>query len=166
MKLLSGILMMLLLWTAQASAEPVVLTVYGNIELNEQQHTQLDFTLSELQALTQADMTTAHPWSAEPRRYRGVDMISLLNNLFSQKNILSLQLEALNDFSVVVNWDQISSYSPILAWQENKQTMSLRNKGPLWLILPFDQVPQIQQADFLHFMIWQLRVIRVHSEPK
>ncbi|WP_298715940.1 hypothetical protein [uncultured Oceanisphaera sp.] len=44
--------------------------------------------------------------------------------------------------------------------------MSRRNKGPLWLMLPFDRVPKVQQADLLHFMAWQLSSISVHSEPE
>lgn len=166
MKLIGGILMVLLSWQVLAAKEPVVLTVYGDITLNNHHYNRQDFTLSELQALTQAEITTAHPWSTEPHHYRGVDMNSLLNFLFSHRRVLSLQLEALNNFSIDVSWEQISSHSPILAWQENKQVMSLRNKGPLWLVLPFDQVSKVQQADFLHFMVWQLRVIRVYSEPE
>lgn len=166
MQLIGGILMILLSWHVLASNDPVVLTVYGNININEHNYSHLDFTLSELQTLTQANITTAHPWSTEPRHYHGVDMNTLLDSLFNQQKILSLQLEALNDFSIAVNWEQISSYSPILAWQENKRVISRRNKGPLWLILPFDQVPKVQQADFLHFMVWQLRIIRVYSEPE
>lgn len=166
MKLIGGILMTLLSWHVLAVKESVVLTVYGDIKINGHSYNQLDFTLSELQALTQTDITTAHPWSAERRRYRGVDMNTLFDSLFSEQKVLSLQLEALNDFSIAVNWDQISSYTPILAWQENKRIMSRRNKGPLWLMLPFDQVSKVQQADFLHFMVWQLRGIHVYSEPE
>lgn len=166
MKQLAGILILLCSWQALASAEPVVLTVYGDIELNEQKYNRLDFTLSELQAFAQADITTSHPWSSEQRGYHGVDINNLFDVLFSQQKVLSFQLEALNDFGMTINWQKIAPYSPILAWQENQRTMSLRNKGPLWLMLPFDQVPKVKQADFLHFMVWQLRVMRVHSEPE
>lgn len=166
MRLVGGILMLVLSWQVQALGEPVILSIYGDIRINERHYDQMDFTLSELQALTQSDITTAHPWSTDPRHYHGVDINALLGLLFNHRRVLSLQLEALNDFSVAVDWSLVAPFSPILAWQENDQVMTRRNKGPLWLMLPFDQVPKVQQADFLHFMIWQLRVIRVYSEPE
>ncbi|MBO1518377.1 molybdopterin-binding protein [Oceanisphaera pacifica] len=166
MKLFSGILMMLLSWHTFAHAEPVVLSVYGKIRMDGQAYSQLDFTLNELQALKQADITTSHPWSNEPRHYHGVDLNDLLDRLFSQQKVLSIQLEAINDFSIEIDWSRIASYMPILAWQEDQRVMSLRNKGPLWLMLPFDKVPSVQQADFIHFMAWQLKSIRVYSEPQ
>lgn len=166
MKLVGGMLMLMLSWQVLASSEPVVLSVYGDIRVNDRHYDQMDFTLSELQALTQSDITTAHPWSIAPQHYHGVDMNALFGLLFNHRRVLSIQLEALNDFSVAVDWSQIEAFSPILAWQEDEQVMTRRNKGPLWLVLPFDQVPKVQQADFLHFMVWQLRAIRVSSEPE
>ncbi|GHA29519.1 molybdopterin-binding protein [Oceanisphaera arctica] len=166
MKLMGRILMLLLLsWQAQAT-EPVVLTLYGDIQLDDRQYDRLDFTLSELQALPQADITTAHPWVTQAHHYHGVDLNRLMARLFGHRRVVSLYLEALNGFSVAVDWPQISPFSPIIAWQEDERLMSRRNKGPLWLMLPYDRVPKVQQADFLHFMAWQLRVIRVLSEPE
>lgn len=163
MRLLSVVLWLLLSWPLQANSEPVILSVYGDIQLNGQQHNKLDFTLSELQALPQAESTTSHPWSAEKHHFKGIDMNALLALLFENSEVKKLSLEALNGFSVDVDWNKVSAFSPILAWQDNDKIMSRRNKGPLWLILPFDKVPKIKQADFLHYMVWQLRVIRVHT---
>lgn len=166
MKLVGGLLMILLSWQLQATTEPVILSVYGDIRINDRHYDQMDFTLSELQAFTQSNITTAHPWSTEPQSYLGVDMNALFGSLFSNRRVLSLQLEALNDFSVAVDWSQVAPFSPILAWQENGKIMTRRNKGPLWLMLPFDRASKVQQANFLHLMAWQLRAIRVYSEPE
>lgn len=164
MKPLAGILLMLVTGFAQACTEPVILSVYGDIQRDDKPYQRLDFTLSELQALTQADVTTAHPWNTQAQHYRGIDLTALLEQLFVNQQIRSLNLEGLNGFSMALEWTKINKYSPILAWQENGQLMSRRNKGPLWLMLPFDQVPELKQADFLHYMVWQLRTIRVYSE--
>lgn len=166
MKLLAGILLLLLAACAQAATEPVILSVHGDIQLHGSQHQKIDFTLKDVQALTQAEITTAHPWSAQARTYNGVDLNALLEQLFGHTQIKRLNLEALNGFSIALDWSEISHFSPILAWQDNGKVMSRRNQGPLWLILPFDQAPSVKQADFLHFMVWQLRVIRVNSEPE
>ncbi|MFP2768544.1 molybdopterin-binding protein [Oceanisphaera sp. KMM 10153] len=166
MKLMGGILLLLLLsWQARAT-EPVVLTLFGDIQLDERQYDRLDFTLSELQALPQADIITAHPWVTRPHHYRGVDLNRLMARLFGHRRVVTLYLETLNGFSVAVDWSKLSPFGSIIAWQDDELVMSRRNKGPLWLMLPFDRVPEVQQADFLHFMAWQLRGIRVLSEPE
>ncbi|MGR7922343.1 molybdopterin-binding protein [Zobellella denitrificans] len=164
MKLIGLVLMLLLSWQGKA-AEPVVLTIVGNIQLEGRSYERLDYTLAELQALPQADITTVHPWVEEARTYRGPELALLLERLFGHARVRTLYLEALNGFSVAVDWQKVAPFTPILAWQENDKVMSRRDKGPLWLMLPFDQVPELQQADFLHFMAWQLRQIRVHTEP-
>ncbi|ART79968.1 molybdopterin-binding protein [Oceanisphaera avium] len=166
MKLLAGILLLCGMGVAHALPEPIVLTMYGDIEHQGQYYPQWDFTLSELQALPQAQITTAHPWSTQPHTYSGVDLTALLASLFSDKTVSSLSLEALNGFSIALDWADIKIYQPILAWQDNNHIMTQRNQGPLWLMLPFDQVPRIKQADFIHFMVWQLRTIKVITEPK
>ncbi len=165
MRLIGGVLMLLLSWQALA-AEPVVLTLYGDMQLDGRQYERIDYSLSELQALPQGKIITAHPWVSEPHQYRGPDLVLLLGQLFGHRRVTSLYLEALNGFSVTVDWSQVAPFSPILAWQDNGRVMSRRNKGPLWLMLPFDRLSEMQQANFRHFMAWQLRVIRVHSEPE
>ena len=165
MKLLVGILL-LFAAAAHAVTEPVILSVYGDIQLQNTHYEKLDFTLSEVQALAQAEITTAHPWSNQARTYSGVDLNALLASLFAHTQIKSLNVEALNGFSIALDWPKISEFSPILAWQDNGKVMSRRNQGPLWLMLPFDQAPKVKQADFLHFMVWQLRTIRVNSESQ
>lgn len=166
MKPLAGILLILFANLAFADTEPVILSVYGDMERDQQSYHRLDFTLSELQALTQTELTTSHPWSKQAQQYRGIDLTALLELLFVKQQIKSLSLEGLNGFVMALEWSQINGYSPMLAWQENGQIMSRRNKGPLWLMLPFDQVSPIKQADFIHYMVWQLRSIRVYSEPE
>ncbi|AEY00817.1 oxidoreductase molybdopterin binding protein [Oceanimonas sp. GK1] len=161
-----GMLMLWLVSFGSWSQEPVILTIFGNIELEGRSFEQIDYTLPELRALPQGEITTAHPWSEQPRTYRGLDLSALLDTLFAHGKIRTLYLEALNGFSVAVDWQTVAPYGPLLAWSENGRLMSRRDKGPLWLILPYDQAPELQQAEFLHYMAWQLRYIKVRTESK
>ncbi|MDP5293770.1 molybdopterin-binding protein [Oceanimonas sp. CHS3-5] len=165
MKLLGAIMLWLVSWGTLAG-EPVILTISGNIELQGRSHEQVDYTLTQLQALPQGEITTAHPWSEQPRTYRGLDLRVLLEDLFGHARIQTIYLEALNGFSVAVDWQEVAPYDPLLAWSENGRLMSRRDKGPLWLILPYDKAPELQQAEFLHYMAWQLRHIKVRTEPQ
>lgn len=165
MKLL-GIIILWLVSLRGWSQEPVILTISGNIELEGRSYEQVDYTLSQLQRFPQREIITAHPWSEQARTYHGPDLRTLLKTLFAHARIKTLYLEALNGFSVAVDWQQVAPYQPVLAWSENGHRMSRRDKGPLWLMLPYDQASGLQQAEFLHYMAWQLRYIKVRTESK
>ncbi len=51
----------------------------------------------------------------------------------------------------------------ILAWQDDGMTMRVRDKGPLWFILPLDQHPELRRSEFTDMMIWQLSAIDIQQ---
>ncbi|GAA3549401.1 molybdopterin-binding protein [Zobellella aerophila] len=161
-----GWLLMLLGWQLQAqeAVEPVVLSISGPIIQNGRHLERMDYTLSQLQALPQVNITTSHFWVQDPHTYSGPALRQLLAPLFAHTTIKTLTLGALNGYSVAVDWAKVTPYDPILAWQDNGYGMSRRDKGPLWLMLPYDRVPVLQQAELIHFMVWQLRNIKVQTE--
>lgn len=165
MKLI-GLVLMLLGWQLQAqeAMEPVVLSISGPIIRHGQHLERVDYTLSELRALPQVDITTSHFWVQRPHTYTGPVLKQLLDPLFEHTTIKTLTLGGLNGYSVAVDWAKVAPFDPILAWQDNGLRMSRRDKGPLWLMLPFDQIPMLQQAELIHFMVWQLRNIKVQTE--
>lgn len=164
MKRISVIILCLMSWAARAG-EPVILTISGNIEKDGHHYEQVEYTLSQLQALPQKEMAILHPWSRQFHTYKGPDLSALLQTLFSGERIKTIYLQALNGFSVAANWQELAPYHPILAWSEDEKVMSRRGKGPLWLMLPYDTLSELQQAEFLHYMTWQLSHITVRTEP-
>ncbi|WP_116475633.1 molybdopterin-binding protein [Zobellella maritima] len=161
-----GLVLILLGWQLQAqeAMEPVVLSISGPIIEHGQHLDRVDYTLRQLQAFPQDNITTSHVWTRQPHTYTGPALQQLLAPLFAHTTIKTLTLGGLNGYSIAVDWSKVVPYDPILAWQDNGQAMSRRNKGPLWLMLPFDQVPVLQQAEFTHLMVWQLRHIKVQTE--
>ncbi|WP_245880124.1 molybdopterin-binding protein [Zobellella taiwanensis] len=160
------LLLMIILLPTTVAASPVILTITGNIRHQGESLEQLEFTLEQLQALPQRELTTAHLWAREPHRYLGPDLALLMETLFGHARITTLHLEGLNGYSVAVDWPALAPHQPILAWQENGKTMSRRDKGPLWLLLPFERLSEPQLSDFRHYMVWQLHKIRVFTEPR
>ena len=75
----------------------------------------------------------------------------------------SITLTALNSFQIRINWDKVRQYDPILAWQDDGVTMRVRDKGPLWFILPLDQHPELKRSEFTDMMIWQLSAIDIQQ---
>ena len=48
---------------------------------------------------------------------------------------------------------------PIVATRMDSQPMSVRDRGPFWLMLPLSDRPELDEQEFHRFMIWQLEAI-------
>ena len=72
-----------------------------------------------------------------------------------------LTITALNDYSVQVPASDAEKYPVILARTMNGKPLSVRDKGPLFLIYPFDQYPELRNKLYYSRAIWQISIIRV-----
>jgi hypothetical protein len=57
--------------------------------------------------------------------------------------------------------EDASKYGVILARQMDGKTMSIRDKGPLFVMYPFDQLPELKTSVYFSRCIWQLHAISV-----
>ena len=55
-----------------------------------------------------------------------------------------LNLVALNDYAAAMPWSDIVDFPVILATRLNGETMAVRDKGPLFVIYPFDEHPELK----------------------
>lgn len=137
---------------------PVILTLRGLI--SESNHGEdADFDLSMLQSLPQYTIITRHPWVESRHQYKGPRLADLLQLVGAQSSQLSMI--ALNDYEVDINFEEVAEFNPILAWSENDRVMQVRDKGPLWLMFPVDEHPELLKMAYSDFMVWQLRSIIV-----
>ena len=155
-------LMILSTWVEASSfPDEAVLTVSGNIEgLNadpEDNSVRLD--LPALQTLPQVRISTKTPWHDNVHVFEGPLLEDVL--AFAGARGEQLQLTALNDYRITVDFGTLKDYRPILAWQKDGQPMRVRDKGPLWLILPLDDHEVLQHSSYYDLMIWQLNRIDV-----
>ncbi len=71
-------------------------------------------------------------------------------------------LSALNDYLVEFTPDEIVPGGPLVAYEGNGTSMSPRDKGPLWVVFPYDQDPKFQTESVFAQSIWQLDRIEVY----
>ncbi|CAG8998729.1 MAG: hypothetical protein CENE_00689 [Candidatus Celerinatantimonas neptuna] len=158
-----GIMIMvffLSVFSAQGRAsDRVILSVSGAITKGGEVH-RVDFTLAELKALPQYVFKTKNPWVSEPHKYRGPRLSAILKKVGAGSDRLTLI--ALNDYQIDLNFKKIQKYHPILAWSDNGKIMSVRDRGPLWLMLPVFRYPELKDNQYNSYMVWQLRRIIVH----
>ena len=144
-----------------APEEPVILKVTGNLDPADPTDGEVAFDMAMIQALPQHEIVTSNPWVDKPHKYVGSKLADVLTAV--KANGKSITLTALNSFQIRINWDKVRQYDPILAWQDDGVTMRVRDKGPLWFILPLDQHPELKRSEFTDMMIWQLNAIDIQQ---
>ncbi|MGL5707183.1 MAG: molybdopterin-binding oxidoreductase [Aeromonas sp.] len=144
---------------AEALQGPVILKVSGNIRSADEVDGKVLFDLARLQALPQYEIVTSNPWVDKPHKYRGPKLADVLAGVGADGK--SITLTALNSFQIRIDWDKVAKYDPILAWEDDGVIMRVRDKGPLWFMLPLDQYPELKRSEYTDMMIWQLDLIDI-----
>jgi hypothetical protein len=119
------------------------------------------FTLSELKALPAASIETDLPEALQIQGHHlwaGVPL-STITPLLGE-GVTAIHLGALNDYSITIPVSDIETYQPVLAYSRDGQDIAIRDKGPLIVIYPFGQYPQLEQQIYLNRTIWQVGEIR------
>ncbi len=141
-----------------AVASQFILRIEGAIHAPDGgQILQLD--LAALQALPQQTVATHTPWHDGKVNFSGPRLWDLLEPLKPAGK--TLRVTALNDYSVNIPLSDLQRYQPVLAWQLNGKALSVRNKGPLFLMYPFDAYPELQNQLYHGRAIWQIKMITV-----
>ena len=132
---------------------PVVLTVSGDIEVTNVDGTA-QFDLAGLQALDATSFTTATPWTEGPHTFTGVLLKALVDLLQIEDGTLSAT--AINDYAIDIPVAEALEDGPIVAYAMDGAPMSVRDKGPLWIVYPFDADPDYRSELTYSRSIWQL----------
>ncbi|OZG74633.1 hypothetical protein BTA51_06485 [Hahella sp. CCB-MM4] len=131
----------------------VVLTVAGNILKTNEDHVAA-FDLNMLDQLPQHSVNTTTPWFDKPKTFTGPlarDVLKLLGA--SGTNARAV---ALNDYHIDIPTQDFDDFDVILATRIDGEILSIRDKGPLFIIYPFDQIPETRNEVFFQRCIWQL----------
>lgn len=137
---------------------PVLLTVGGNISQRNAGNFA-EFDAAMLDALSVTELTTTSPWQTTPVTYTGPSLSALLQAVGAQGRLLNLM--ALNNYEIQVPFSDAVDFAPILARRANGQTLAIRTKGPLLIIYPFDNKPQLKNDIYYSRSVWQLHKIIV-----
>lgn len=139
-------------------AGPVLLELRGRVSQTNRGGGAC-FDMPMLAALPQTSFSTHTPWYADARRCTGPLLRDVLAAVGAEGTLLHLR--ALNDYHVTVPWDDAQQTDPIIARLLDGQPMTVRDKGPLFLIYPFDDRPELRNAVHYRRSAWQLRTIEV-----
>lgn len=143
------------LLAADLAAPPgdVVLTVTGKIAAHNAGDT---FALDEAQlaALPQTSFTTSTIWTSGTPTFQGV----LLKDLIAAAGATgkTIGLKAANDYTITIPAGDVKDDAPLLAYLMDGKPMSLRDKGPIWMVYPYDANDEYRTETTYSRSIWQL----------
>ncbi|HZH09502.1 MAG TPA: molybdopterin-dependent oxidoreductase [Microvirga sp.] len=135
-----------------------ILTVSGNISATNEGDTAI-FDRAMLEALGTISFETETPWYSEPVTFEGVPLAKLMQYVGAKGE--HIVVTALNDYSSDIPFADIMKYNVILAMKQNGQYMSVRDKGPLFIVYPFDSDPQLKHQTYYGRSVWQVSKITV-----
>lgn len=141
-----------------APAGPVILTISGQIGVTNVDET-LQFDRETLAQIDQSQFQTTTIWTDSNHKFQGVSLLSLTELLGVSDG--TLIATAINDYSVEIPVSDAVADGPIIAYMMDGTPMSVRDKGPLWVVYPYDSSPTYRTAVIHSRSIWQLDRIEV-----
>ena len=136
--------------------EPVVLTVRGRMGLARAE-AAVTFDIPTLERLGLIRFTTPTAWTDGLVTFEGVLLSRLLEVLAVPGDVTALAMTALNDYQVTIPVPDVRTWPVMLALKRDGHYMSVRNKGPLWVVYPRHAFPKLEQSKHNAKWIWQLK---------
>jgi len=150
-------------WARTASAlgqrdSQVLLTITGRVA---ERHARGGGTLSrgDLQALPPHHMVTHTPWRAGPQRFGGPLVSDVLRTVGATGD--TLHAVALNDYAIDIPVADTERWPVMLAMTLDDKPLSVRDRGPLFIVYPYDSDAVLRDDRYYSRSIWQLHRIEV-----
>lgn len=136
----------------------VVLTVSGAIAGADADGV-VQFSLADLAALGEVEFSTSTIWTEGVVTFTGVPLSRVLDHVGATGG--TLVLTALNDYSASKPASEVEPEAPLIAYLRDGVAMPVRDKGPLWVVYPYDASPAYQSEIVFSRSVWQLARIHV-----
>lgn len=141
-----------------APAQATILEISGRIAVTNGD-ARARFDLAMLESLGVARVRTSTAWTNGPQDFEGVNLKTLLERVgaFGQ----TVEAIALNDYKVDIPAADFARWPVLLAYRMNGELMRVRDKGPLWIVYPQDQFPELRGKEHHSKWVWQIKELKV-----
>lgn len=137
---------------------PVILRVTGAIE-NRNEPEAAAFDRAMLEALGTATVTTSTSWTDGTPTFEGVPLAAILDAVGATGS--TLHAVAVNDYAIDLDVAEVRKYPVLAAMKQDGRELRLRDRGPLWIVYPRDDYPELRPERNDYKWIWQLKQIDV-----
>ena len=121
---------------------------------------EVRFSEADLLALPQVTIRTRTEFTDGVVEFVGPlarDAIAVIESGAATK----VHLVAANDYAIDIPLSDFSDYDVILAMQTNGERLTIRDKGPIWLMYPLDDHAELQDPMYNNRLIWQVTTIEL-----
>lgn len=130
----------------------ILLSIHGNIESAAKE--AIGLNLEKLTSLEATTLVTDAPWTDGPTQYTGVRINTLLESIGAN----SSQFEAIaaNEYRFMLTDIDFEKYPVLIAYKKNGELLDIRSLGPLMIVFPFDDFPELLTERNKAASVWQL----------
>ena len=122
--------------------------------------TTITLSMAEIQALGRSEIETTTPWTDGVQHFAGVTGASLIKAVHARAG--DATAIAVNNYQVVIPFAVLDSESTLIAYERNGKPMTVRDKGPLWIVFPFDTDAKYVTETYKSYAIWSLIRVEFH----
>ena len=134
-------------------AGKVLLTLSGNIE-NTNEGGKVVFDLVSLEKLGMVSFQTTSPWYDGRTTFTGIPLQKLMDYVGAKGTVV--KVTALNDYTTEIPLSDFKKHNVILALKINGEYMRIRDKGPLFVVYPYDSLPELNNQIYYSRSAWQV----------
>lgn len=138
----------------------VILTIEGKLGAHNTADGKAEFDLAMLQALTKSGFTTTTIWTDGPQAFEGVRIADLLARLGALPT--EINAVATNDYEIRFAARDAIDNGALIAYAANGAPLPPDNKGPLWIVYPYDSAVMLQTERFLSQSVWSVDSITLY----
>lgn len=138
---------------------PVLLTVTEASGGTDRQD-GVAFDAAMLAALPQHRIETSTPWTDGKNLFEGVLLADVID-FVGAGEARSFRAVALNEYEIVTSVAEAIGHGALLAMRMDGKPLTRRDKGPIWIVYPRDDNPEIQDERHDAKWVWQLTRIEL-----
>lgn len=131
----------------------VILSVEGAIG-HQNDGDKAVFDSAMLEELGTTSFVTSTPWFSGPVEFEGVPLQRVLDAVGASGD--QITAVALNDYSAEIPIESFEREVAIIALKRDGEYMDVSDKGPLFIVYPYDSDPELDTQKYYARSVWQL----------
>lgn len=159
-------LVIAILWTALLIAAPAALRAsepakiaFKGFSAAGAAKEDVSFSIDEIRALPSVTFRTSTLWTDGVREFKGVPLKTLLRVAGAEG--VEIEAVALNGYVTSIDTEDLEDEFPIIAYQIDGEPIPVREKGPFWIVYPYDTDARFRTESIFLRSVWQLCEFRV-----
>lgn len=154
-QLISVIFLLILpIYTLCAKEDNVLLKIQSNDKL-------FLLTKKDFEEYKQYEIKQNTLWTNHLTTFKGPLLSDILNDLNIKSKTLTFV--AANNYKITIDTSDFYTYKIILTTHIDGKELTVRTRGPLWLMYPWGENSTLKQQSYYEKAIWQLKEITVNE---